>query len=487
MKSKKKVLLCAMITTLSACNGGGDDAPSIEGKLTNKDKAISTSKTISPSVDGKLDEKDKKIIPSDLTKSLTSTLMPQLGLTKIRNLKISPNSQFLAVSNDDEDTKNGRVNIYQQHQGQWKLINKLTPSADSRSSLFGNSMAFSRDGKTLSIGSYYASEGGLSNIGKVYLYKFDGENFKVEQNIQPLSLVANANFGRHVNLSADGQTLLVSAPQQKSVRCTNEYSPCGTVYVYKYDPNQAQWNMASEFDGPDNDTYFGYDMALSGDGSTAIISNLGSKLSWYSLKNKQHPERVQTLDLPKMVSSVALNQNGLVTAFSDNNSTVYLYTKKEGTYKLETTIEKPISDELYYKDWQNYSSNGYDFGSDIALNSDGTVLVATSFNDDFNHFGATSLSDTLLTNVVSTDNKQECPGKYGPSRIFTGASFVYLRQNQKWNLTQYLKPPKIEDNQFCTKGYNGPNRLDNDRIVVTVSDDNKIFQSTIGNRIVEYK
>ena len=33
MKSKKKVLLCAMITTLSACNGGGDDTPSIEGKL----------------------------------------------------------------------------------------------------------------------------------------------------------------------------------------------------------------------------------------------------------------------------------------------------------------------------------------------------------------------------------------------------------------------------------------------------------------------
>ncbi|MCD9515608.1 hypothetical protein [Photobacterium carnosum] len=477
MNTRKKILFCIIITILSGCNSEGNDDTLIKNKTLIKD--ITTKVKEKDVITTEVKIKDE-ITVSDLNKKLSNSLLLETKFTEVGIIKISRDGQFLAVTDKNSDS----VKIFKFNNGKWQLFDKLEPN-DSHHSLFGNAVTFSQDGKILSIGAFYAPDNGQFGVGKVYIYKFDDDHFQLIQEIKPNFLIANANFGHQVQLSANGETLLIAAPQQKSKTCKKNH--CGTVYIYQYDQNQAEWKMVSELDNPTEEaSYFGSNLVLSGDGSTVLISNLASNLYWYSLVNKQLPSLIKSLET-KNIISMDINHNGNVIAYSDENNNIYLYSKKGNDYQLDQTIKKPITDDVYYKDWRNYSPNGYDFGSKIVLNSQGTVLVATSYNDDFNHFGPSFLVNGKLDNIVSKNNKHECVNQYGgESRIFSGAAYVYLNQEQQWNLTQYLKPPKIKDGYFCTKEYNGPIKLSDD-ITATISDNNQVFVSTINGQIIEYK
>ena len=81
---------------------------------------------------------------------------------------------------------------------------------------------------------------------------------------------ADDNFGFSVAVSGDGNTIVVGARWDDTIAGSNS----GSAYVYKYDGTN--WNetklLASDRAASD---YFGFSVAVSGDGNTVVVGAFG--------------------------------------------------------------------------------------------------------------------------------------------------------------------------------------------------------------------
>jgi hypothetical protein len=80
------------------------------------------------------------------------------------------------------------------------------------------------------------------------------------------------SFGRSIALSADGKTALVGGPRQKGPCPTGECHNQGTAWVFTR--SGSSWTLQSTLTGGEEETVegrFGRSVALSGDGKTAVI------------------------------------------------------------------------------------------------------------------------------------------------------------------------------------------------------------------------
>jgi trimeric autotransporter adhesin len=142
--------------------------------------------------------------------------------------------------------------------------------------IFGNSVAISADGTTALVGAY----GENSDTGAAYVFHVDGEGLWTSTS-SPTAVLADSGsapgaiFGVSVALSADGTTAVVGAFG------ANGYTGEADVF---HVPGEGSWAAASPFstptatlgesDGAEND-FFGYSVAISADGTTALIGAVG--------------------------------------------------------------------------------------------------------------------------------------------------------------------------------------------------------------------
>jgi hypothetical protein len=196
---------------------------------------------------------------------------------------------------------------------------KLVPSDPAGSAGFGYSVALSSDGRTALVGgpsdstNYGAAwvfvreggvwvqqgsklrpphEGGVASFGAAvalsgdgntaliganneglgagaaYVFVREGSTWHEVQKLEPPGRTSRAKFGWSVAISRDGQTALIGAPQQG----TNE----GSDWVYHRNgevwEEQAQLNAGE----PGAENRFGWSVALSADGSTVLTGGWGA-------------------------------------------------------------------------------------------------------------------------------------------------------------------------------------------------------------------
>lgn len=110
----------------------------------------------------------------------------------------------------------GSVHIYNVDGNSWQNISN--PNATSNE-YFGASVSMSGDGYYLAVGAYGVNDGALSNKGAVYIYKRTGSTFSLETTISPPTEVTNASsfFGRYVDISYNGDHLLITSSQYDGV------------------------------------------------------------------------------------------------------------------------------------------------------------------------------------------------------------------------------------------------------------------------------
>jgi len=152
----------------------------------------------------------------------------------------------------------------------------LTASFDSYDLYLGESLALSPDGTTLVVGApFYSDE------GEAFVFHVASEDAWVSTSTPTATLSNSAvtedgrGVGRSVAISADGTTALVS---------DDENPDGGEAYVYHVSAADA-WTSSSTptaiLSDPDSNAdayfdYFGNALALSGDGTLAVIASLGA-------------------------------------------------------------------------------------------------------------------------------------------------------------------------------------------------------------------
>jgi len=145
----------------------------------------------------------------------------------------------------------------------WTQQQKITPP-DGLNGSFGGRVALSAtDGNTLLVGAY----GQASNAGAAYIFTRTGVTWTQEQKISASNGAANNSFGLGVTLTSDGNTALLGASGRNSA----------TGAAYLFTRSVGTWSEQQILTASDAavNFSFGSDVAISSDGTTAVIGSLG--------------------------------------------------------------------------------------------------------------------------------------------------------------------------------------------------------------------
>lgn len=138
----------------------------------------------------------------------------------------------------------------------WAQETKLTAPTDAGAGdRFGRAVAL--DGSVAVIGAF-ADDDGAEDAGSAYVFRFDGSSWQFEQKLTAFDPGTFDNFGRAV--AASGNVVAVAAPNNDGAA-----SGAGAVYVYRWDGST--WSLDDKLTASDAATSdrFGHSVALDGD------------------------------------------------------------------------------------------------------------------------------------------------------------------------------------------------------------------------------
>jgi hypothetical protein len=170
-----------------------------------------------------------------------------------------------APEDDDVGENSGSVFVYENIDGVWTQVQKLTASDPFDNLAFGNSVAV--DGKVLVVGApdLNTGEEGTTS-GFAYIFEHDGDRWIEVQKIQKNNPNPDEEFGYRVAIS--GNTIAVSAPQDD----VNDFL-VGAVYIFEYE--DGSWVQKQQLVPSDADQSFSPQVGLSldMDGETLIAGS----------------------------------------------------------------------------------------------------------------------------------------------------------------------------------------------------------------------
>lgn len=284
----------------------------------------------------------------------------------------------------------GSVYVFDNSEGSWEQQARLTPSLGDDYALFGYSVAQAGNGSTVLIGTFTFEE-----FVPPYVFTRSDGTWTQQARLSTTDTEGHDNFSS-VALSSDGTTALIGAHGDAN---PNE-TLAGSAFVFEYE--DGSWDQQHKITASDGDRRdgFGFCVALSGDGSTALIGTIGYDYSnentagsayIFQKAGSSWNQRTKLIpndgdDNDSIGSSLAISSAGttaVVGAYSDDSQngekagSTYLFDSTGDTWTQEAKL---VADDGDSKD---------QFGYSVAVSSDGgTTLVGAP--DDADHNGPES-------------------------------------------------------------------------------------------------
>jgi YD repeat-containing protein len=225
--------------------------------------------------------------------------------------------------------------------------------------VFGGSITLSSDGNTALIG----GPGDADGIGAVWVFTRSGPTWTQQgEKLTGGGEAGRGSFGASVKLSSDGSTALIGAPGNAPDECR-----IGAVWVFTR--SGSTWTQQAELasrgpcnpqGGPDNRSSFGWSVALSSDGNTALIGEV--KESYGSPEDYVFTRSGSTWSMQAAFgtfygNSVALSSDGNKALISRRGESALVFTRSGSA-------------------WTREGSPLEGFGRSVALSADGdTALI----------------------------------------------------------------------------------------------------------------
>ena len=287
----------------------------------------------------------------------------------------------------------------------------LKGSNTEQGDLFGSSIALSADGMTLAVGA--DDEGSIATgiggnqkdnsapmAGAVYVFAATGTTWVQQAYVKASNTEALDGFGIGVALSADGNTLAVSAIGESSSatgingdQTSNGTPTAGAVYVFSR--SNTTWTQQAyiKASNPGNDDWFGSEIALSGDGNTLAVSATREDSA---------------------ATGIGGNQ-------ADNNATdsgaVYVFARSGTTWTQQAYVKASNTSAMDT------------FGTAIALSTDGGTLAVGATGEDS---AATGIGGNQADNTAAS----------------SGAVYVFTRTGATWSQQAYVKASNTDAGDF---------------------------------------
>ncbi|MBK8816965.1 MAG: hypothetical protein IPN42_16290 [Methylococcaceae bacterium] len=315
--------------------------------------------------------------------------------------------------------------IYKRTATGWALAQKLIKPTTLRCNStnpawFGWSVAISKDGSTVMVGSsgiFTLYIGGFIPVpvfhscGDLPVYRKQGTQWVLEKLLSTPNVSVDDMFGSSVSLSHDGNRAIVGAQLTK---CTSIADICGAAYIFERGTNG--WTSPKRFVSTTtydaSQGYFGATTAISGDGLWAFVGAPGGDTAWAFQRLaaptgwkqiqaiKFAPTRL-TKDFGTALAMSAIGDRAVITAESTTNisdckgdyndcGAAYSFIRQGAIWKFESVFTATDSHSFNY------------FGESITMSGDGKrVVVGTNSADCVNgNCGAAYLFDRIGTTWV---------------------------------------------------------------------------------------
>jgi hypothetical protein len=290
----------------------------------------------------------------------------------------SSSSTGINSTPDDLAFAAGAAYVYVRSAGAWSQQAYVKASNTESGDLFGSSVALSGGGNTLAVGATNesSSTNGINSTpnesaplaGAVYVYTRSAGTWSQQAYVKASNTGEGDSFGSSVTLSGDGDALAVGAPFEASNSTginsvPNESAPlAGAVYVYAR--SAGTWSQQAYVKASNSGLghNFGTSVALSGDGNALAV---GAPLEDGS------------------GSGIGSTPDD----FAADSGAVYFYKRSAGTWSQQTYVKASNAGAVD------------EFGTSVALNSDGNTLAVGAAKEDGSSTGVGSTQNDNLTNA----------------------------------------------------------------------------------------
>ena len=304
---------------------------------------------------------------------------------------------FNGDENDDSARSAGAVYVFSRTGSTWAQQAYVKASDTEGGDTFGFSVALNFDGNTLAVGAFTEDGAGRTinpphdndenNSGALYVFTRDNGGWSEQAYIKGSRGETSDGFGFATAISEDGNTIAVGAGDEACLTpgvnppgCADDAAPqaeaniwVGAAYVFAR--NGTTWTEQAFIKATNARPFnsFGVRLALSGDGSTLAVTapledNAGQGV---------HPPTVQQF-LQRRNLIPWREQRGQ----AEESGAVYVYTRSGGTWTAGAYVKGADTEA------------GDEFGSSVALNGDGRMMVVGAHQEDGAAGGGNSAADS---------------------------------------------------------------------------------------------
>jgi hypothetical protein len=187
-------------------------------------------------------------------------------------VSLSDNGGTALVGAHGEDTgaaEAGSAYVFVRSGSTWTEQAKIQTGDKQVNDRFGYAVSLSGDGGTAAIGAFNEDPDNLTDAGSAYIFVRSGSTWTEQAKLVASDRKAGDLFASSVAISDNGNTVLVSAPQQD---LPGGLSNAGAAYVYtRSGTTWTQVNKLQASDAATNDQFSNNGVALSGDGGKALV------------------------------------------------------------------------------------------------------------------------------------------------------------------------------------------------------------------------
>lgn len=309
-------------------------------------------------------------------------------------------SNATGINGDQTNTSQpyaGAVYVFVRSGQTWSQQAYIKASNTGHYNYFGGTLALSNNGDTLAVGAY--GESGTSTgingnqtqanygySGAAYVFTRSAGTWSQQAYVKASNTANYAYFGWSVALSGDGTLLAVGSLYESSIAASS-----GAVYAFKYAGSWTQQALVKASNARAS-AAFGYSVAFSRDASSLAV---GSPYE----------------------SSNATGINGNQADQSEFYAgAVYVFANGGTTWNQQAYVKASNT---------NFEN---EFGNSVALSDDGSTLAVGSY-------GESSASTGI--------NGSQTPNT---SYYFAGASYVFTRVSSVWSQQAYVKASNTAPN-----------------------------------------
>jgi len=235
----------------------------------------------------------------------------------------------------------------------WVQVAKITGSDGAINDRFGSSVAINSSGNIAVIGAFNDDINGLSDVGSAYIFTGNGINWTEAAKITGSDSTSQDFFGHSVAINSSGDTILIGVYNDDVGGVLN----IGSAYIFT--GNGTNWAQAAKITGNDSASqdFFGHSVAINSSGNVAVISAYQDDI------------------------------NGI-----SNVGSAYIFTGGGSNWVQVAKITG------------NDSSANDSFGSSVAINSGGNIILVGAYNEDtfYSDQGAAYVFTGNVNNWIQT-------------------------------------------------------------------------------------